>query len=115
MIAERPLVAENSAAEVDLFAGLSFPDVPCAPIEVSARQSSTGVINPPPFNPQHIPLAPILSGSIINSEPEQKSRKAGNLSALYSSEVSVSYPDPIQWQHDVYYRTINYYRQFLPA
>jgi len=87
MLAERPSTVENSGAEIDLFAGLSFPEVPSAPVEVSSRQSIVGLPNPPAYNPQHIPLASILVDTAVNSELEQNIRKSGNLSALYSPEV----------------------------
>lgn len=94
MIAERSAATGNSSGvEIDLFAGLTFPDVPSAPIEVTPRPS-TGYAS----------TANEYSKSIVSAvemnldEVEKISRKSGNLSALYATEVipassNLMYPD----------------------
>ena len=86
MIAERPKQQESSLVEVDLFEGLSFPEVPSAPVAVSnAPQASFGAN--PALASTTLQVNQMSTVPVVN-KIEPIAQKTGNLSSLYAtSEV----------------------------
>ena len=93
MIAQRQQEQEEPEENIgdNLFEGLSFPDVPTAPVSVPSivTQNTTvrkpDILQRPEFKPvvtEAAPLQPTVSAVA--------GKKKGNLSALYSPEVDHS-------------------------
>jgi hypothetical protein len=91
MIAERPTktrAAENT--EEDLFEGLSFPEVPTAPIAPSAYMQPTVTQKPPEVlqrpesRPSQVDVEP---SKVVAPAVMEAPKKPTNLSALYATEV----------------------------
>lgn len=84
MIAERPKEQASPVVEVDLFEGLSFPEVPSAPVAVSNGMQASLVTNlvlgtiPQPVNQISSPVT-------VVKKVEPTAQKTGNLSSLYST------------------------------
>jgi hypothetical protein len=91
MIAERPTktrAAENT--EEDLFEGLSFPEVPTAPIAPSAYMQPTVTQKPPEVlqRPESRPSqVDVESAKVVAPAVMEAPKRPTNLSALYATEV----------------------------
>eukprot|EP01032_Pedospumella_encystans_P019914 gene19914-22633_t len=87
MIAERPKQQESSLVEVDLFEGLSFPEVPSAPVAVSNATQASFVTNPAPAS-KTLEVKQMSSPVSVVNKKEPIVPKAGNLSSLYATSES---------------------------
>jgi hypothetical protein len=87
MIAERPAKSTCSSDEVEnLFDGLSFPEVPTAPISAPAMRVPE-VAKPVPVL-QRPESKPVVEASLPVNAAATETKKPFNLSALYATEVS---------------------------
>lgn len=92
MIAERPTTKPSGVEETEdnLFEGLSFPDVPTAPI--APVYVSPAVVPKPPevLQRPESKLSPTEHVNVKNPPVgSEAGKKSGNLSALYATEVLV--------------------------